>query len=180
MTDIPITGRWVATRDSPRQAAGAFLRLTLRRRRWWVYVAVVELGLALWFGLALGERHDTATRLLWGPVYAVLPTLGIALISLGGGYLLNRRLFRRRLGEGVVLESGIGERAMVLRGPWAESRLTFEGIASVRTSGNWVFLQQIGSPAMNAWPAELFPPADLARLERGLRARRSQALGPGT
>lgn len=173
MTDIPITEHWVATHDSAKHAASASIRLTLRRRRWWVYVGVVELGLATWLGLSLDERHGTVTRLLWGPAYALLPTLGIAVVALAGAYLLERRLFRRRLPAGVVLESGIGERALVLRGPWAESTLSFDGIASVRTSGDWVFLRQIGSPVLNAWPAALFPPADLARLEQGVATRTS-------
>lgn len=173
MTDIPTTRRWVATQDSAKYAAGALVGLTLRRRGWWVYVGVVELALALWFGLALDERHGTVTRLLWGPAYALLPTLGIATVALAAAYLLSRRMFRRRLRAGVVLESGIGKRALVLRGPWAQSTLSFDGIASVRTSGHWVFLQQVGSPMLNVWPAELFPPADLARLEQNLATRTS-------
>jgi hypothetical protein len=101
------------------------------------------------------------------------PTLGIAVVGLGAGYFLNRRMFLRRLREGVVLEAGIGERVLVLRGPWAESTLSFDGIASVRSSGNWVFLNQIGSPVLSVWPAQLFPPADLARLQHSVQTRKS-------
>lgn len=172
VTHIPITERWVATRDSAKQAADAFLMLTLRRRRCWVFFVAVELVLALRFALSFDERYGPATRLFWGPVYALVPTLVIAVLTLGIGHLLNRRYFRGRLREGVVLESGIGERALVLRGPWSESTLSFDGIASVRSSGNWVFLQQIGVPLLGAWPAELFPPADLARLEHSVETRK--------
>jgi hypothetical protein len=138
-----------------------------------VFLAVVELVLAFLLGLSFDERYGAATRVLWGLVYALVPTLGICGFGLGVSHLLNRRSFRRRLREGVVLESGIGERVLVLRGPWAESTLSFDGIASVRSSGNWVFLQQIGVPLLSVWPAELFPPADLARLERSVETRKS-------
>jgi hypothetical protein len=138
-----------------------------------VFVAVVELLFAVLVGLSFDERHVAVTRVLWGPVYALVPTLGIAGVVLGVGYLLNRRLFSQRLREGVVLESGIGEHFLVLRGPVAETTLSFDGIASLRSSGSWVFLQQTGSPVLGAWPAELFPPADLARMARSLETRTS-------
>ena len=172
MTDIPITTRWVATRDSAKQAAGAFLMPTLRRRGFWAFLVAIELVLALLLALSFDERYGSATRLLWGPVYALVPTLVMAVLILGICHLLNRRFFRRRLREGVVLESGIGERALVLRGPWSESTLSFDGIASVSSRGNWVFLQQIGIPLVGVWPAELFPPADLARLQHSVATRK--------
>ena len=168
-----MTARWVATRDSAEQAAGAFLKLTLRRPRWWVFVAVVELLFAVLLGLSFDESSGAVTRVLWGAVYALVPTLVIAGVVLGVGYLLNRRLFSQRLREGVVLESGIGDRFLVLRGPVAETTLSFDGIASLQSSGNWVFLQQTGSPVLAVWPAELFPPADLARLAQSIETRTS-------
>jgi hypothetical protein len=173
VTDTPMTGRWVATRDSAKQAAGALLKLTMSRPRWWLFVAVVELVFAFLIGVTFDDRYGTATRVLWGPAYALVPTLGIVAVVLGVSYLLTRRRFRQRLSEGVVLESAIGESFLSLRGPWAETTLSFDGLASVRSSGHWVFLQQIGSPVLNVWPAELFPPADLARLERSLQSRKS-------
>ena len=173
MTDAPMTARWVATRDSAKQAAGAFFRLTLRRPRWWLFVAIVELLFAVLFVLSFDERYAALTRVVWGPVYALLPTLAIAGVVLGTGYLLNRRLFGQRLREGVVLESGIGERSLVLRSPLAETTLSFDGITSIRSSGNWIFLQHTGSPVLGVWPAALFPPADLARMARGIQTRTS-------
>ena len=168
-----MTARWVATADSAKEAAGAFLKLTLRRPRWWVFVALVELLFALLVALSFDERYAAVTRMLWAPVYALAPTIGIAVFVLGLGYLLNRRLFGQRLREGVVLESGIGERVLVLRGPLAEITLSFDGIASLRSSDNWVFLQQTGSPVLGVWPAELFPAADLARMARSIETRKS-------
>lgn len=168
-----MSARWVATGDSAAQAARAFSALTLRSRRWWLFVAVVEVLWAVLIGLSFDEGSDVVTRALWGPVYALVPTLGIAGVVLGISHLLNRRLFAQRLREGVVLESGMGEHVVVLRGPAAEIALSFEGIASVRTHGGWVFLQQTGSPVVGVWPAELFPPADLTRVVRAVQARRA-------
>ncbi|MGD8200729.1 hypothetical protein ACQE98_08705 [Ornithinimicrobium sp. W1679] len=174
MTTPPWTGRWVASRRSAGEAAGALLRLTLRSPRWWLFVLVVELAFALLLGLTFDARYGTGTRVLWGTVYALVPTLGVASLGLGLAFLINRRAFGRRLHGGRVLESAFEEHALRLRGPWAETRLSFDGIASVRRSGDWVFLQQVGSPVASAWPAELFPPADLARLRRAVDGR-SQA-----
>ena len=173
MTNAPITARWAATRDSAKQAAGAFCKLTLRRPRWWLFVAFVQMVFALQFGLAIEERYNALTRLLWGSIFALVPTLGIASAVLGLSYLLNRRRFSQRLREGVVLESHIGERSLVLRGPLAESTLSFEGIAWLRSSGKWVFLQQTGSPVPTVWPADLFPPADLTRISQTIQTRTS-------
>ncbi|MFC5731676.1 MULTISPECIES: hypothetical protein [Nocardioides] len=173
MTDTPMTERWVARRDSANQAAWAFLKLTLRRPAWWVYVAVVELLLALGLGYSFGDRSGMATRVVWGPVFAVVPTLGIAAVGLGVGYFLNRRMFGQRLREGAVFEAGIGERSLALRGPWADCELSFDGLAWVRSSGDWVFLKQKGSPVISVWSAALFLPADLGRLELSVGARKS-------
>jgi hypothetical protein len=166
-----MTGRWVARGDSADQAARAFIKLTLRRPGWWVYVAVVEMVIALWLGYSFDDRSSMAARVVWGPVFAVVPALGIAAVSLGVAYLLNRRVFGQRLREGAVFEAGIGERSLALRGPWAESNLSFDGLAWVRSSGDWVFLKQKGSPVISVWPAALFPAADLARLELTVAAR---------
>jgi ABC-type sugar transport system permease subunit len=168
-----MTGRWVATRYSAGQAAGAFLRLTLVRPVWWLFVTGIELALALLIGLSFDDRYGVTVRVLWGTVYALVPTLGIVVVALGLSYLLNRRRFRQRLREGVVLEAGIGAHFLVLRSPWAQTTLSFDGLASVRTQGQWVFLQQIGSPVLSVWPAELFPPAELAQLKRSVQPHKS-------
>jgi hypothetical protein len=60
-----------------------------------------------------------------------------------------------------------------LRGPLAEITLSFDGIASLRSTDKWVFLQQTGSPVLGVWPAELFPAADLARMARSIETRKS-------
>lgn len=145
--------------------------LTLRRRRWWVCVAVIELLFAVVLGLSFDDRFGIASRLVWGPVYAVVPALVVAALVLGLGFLLNVKMFGRRLREGVVLEAGFGDCSVVLRGPWATTTLSFAGIASVRPRGHWVFLQQVGSPVVAAWPAALFDPEGLARLQHSLRHR---------
>ena len=162
---------WVATRRSANDAARAFTRLTLGRGRWWAFVLVLEVGFALTLGLGFDDRYGSATRLVFGPLYALVPTSVCALLSLALGHLVTLRTFRRRLREGVTLEGGIGERVVMLNGPWARTALAFDGIASVRRVADWVFLQQVGSPVVSTWPAHLFEPTGLARLEEHLRAR---------
>jgi hypothetical protein len=138
-----------------------------------VYLAVVEVLFAVVLGLSFDDSYGTVPRSLWASVYALVPTIGIAVVTLGVGYLLNRRSFRHRLREGVVLEAGFGDRFLVLRGPWAETTLSFDGIASVRSRGEWVFLQQRGSPVLSVWPEQLFPSAALTRLRRSVDERKS-------
>ena len=166
-----MTHRWVAAPDSASQAARAFLRLVLRSRRWWGFLGGVEIVFAVLFASTFDDRYGAASRLVWGPVYALVPTLVVSGLALGPSHLLNRRQFRQRLGAGVVLESAIDQHHLVLRGPWATSTISFDGIASLRSSGSWVFLQLVGSPVQGVWPAELFPPEELHRLQGLIAAR---------
>ena len=169
MGELTRTRRWVAVRGSAGQAASAFTRLTLRNPRWWVFLAVVELLAALGFALAIDDRHGVLVRVVWGLVYACVPTVLIGVFALLLAQVLNRRMFARRLREGTVLEAAVGKRALLLRGPWAETTLSFEGIEWTRRTGRWLFLKQVGSPVVGAWPAELFDTADLERLDRAVR-----------
>jgi hypothetical protein len=171
VTANPTTRRWVATSESARQAAGAFLGLTVRQKRIWVIVALAELVLACLLALSFADDTSWVARVVWGPVYALVPTLVLAATGLGLAHVLNVRRFRRRIPEGVVLEAAIGEQALVLRGPWAEYNLAFDGLESVRSDGRWVFVRQIGSPVFGVWPAERFAAPDLERVMKALPAR---------
>ena len=171
VSHIPPTHRWVAAPDSANQAARAYLRLVLGSRRWWVFVAVVEALFAVLFASTFDARYGVASRLVWGPVFALVPTLVICAVGLGVAHVLNRRRFGQRLGAGVVLESAIDQHHLVLRGPWATSTISVDGIESLLPSGNWVVLQLIGSPIQAMWPAELFPPEELHRLQGLIAAR---------
>jgi ABC-type sugar transport system permease subunit len=171
--DIRPTQRWVGTRDSARQAAGEFVRVLVRRPWWWGLVAVLQLGYAVLFALAIDERSGLWDRVLWGTVYALVLTMCVVVLILGASYFVNRRRFQQRLREGVLLEASLGEQSVTLRSPWAEHTLSFDGLSRVTTSGDWVFLKQKGAPTWAIWPAELFPPDDLARLQRSVAGQKS-------
>lgn len=173
MDDITTTQRWVAGHDSGREAAGEFVRVLARRPRFWGLVAAIEVAYALLLAVSLDDRYGPLERALWGIVYALVPTACAVALILGLSYLLNRRRFRRRMPEGAVMEAGIGERSLILRSPWAEHTLSFEGLSDVVTSGGWVFLKQKAVPMWAIWPADLFPPDDLARLRRNISGHHS-------
>jgi hypothetical protein len=171
--EITTTQRWVATGDSASQATGAFLKLLVRRPWWWGIVAVIEVGYAALIGLTIEDAYSPLERTLWGAVFALVPTICVVVLVLGLSYLVNRRRFRERIHEGVVLESSIGQRSLKLRSPWAEHVLLFDGLSNVLSRGDWVFLKQKGVPIWGVWPAELFPPDDLARLQRSIAGHTS-------
>ncbi len=156
MDDITTTQRWVATGESARQAAGAFLKLLVRRRWWWGLVAVVEVGYAALIGLTIEDGYSPLERTLWGAAFALVSTICVVVLVLGLSYLVNRRRFRERIHADVVRESSIGQRSLNLRSPWAEHVL-FDGLSNVLSIGDWVFLKQKGVPIWGVWPAELFP-----------------------
>ena len=145
--------------------------MLVRRPWWWGLVAAVEVGYAAFIGLSFEDQFSPLDRALWGMVYALVPTICIVGLILGLSFLVNRRRFRERLYEGVVLEASIGARSLTLRSPWAEHVLSFDGLARVMSSGDWVFLKQKGVPLLGVWPAALVPPDDLAQLRRGIAGR---------
>jgi hypothetical protein len=160
--------RWVGGPDSAGEAAQEFVKVLVRQPWWWGLVALVEVGCALLLGLSFDDQFGPLERALWGAVYALVPTLCVVVFVLTLGYFVNRRRFRERIREGVVLEASLGERSLTLRSPWAEHALSFDGLSKVLRSGDWIFLKQRGVPIWAVWPAELFPPEDLARLRRGI------------
>lgn len=154
------THRWVAERGDARACANALFAGALRRRRLWVVLSVVVIGLAL-FLWATGMRWWGALLLsaVWMPV-ALLAVLGLF-------YVAARRRLGRQLPPGLVLESEFGSDFVLLRGPMTESRLRLVGIERVRRRGDWVLLRQSRSRALSCWPAALFPQDELARVQAG-------------
>jgi hypothetical protein len=122
VTDIPTTERWVATRHSAREAASAFLMLTLRRRRLWLLISSIGIVFAVLVALSIDDGYSPVTRIVWGSLYAVVPTVVIAAVILGIGHLVNRRIFGRRLREGVVLESGFANAPWCCADPGLKAR----------------------------------------------------------
>lgn len=177
MADIPFTRRWVATRASSRRAARAALWLGLRHRAW-RFALVLEAVFALLLYLLFTSLAGL-DRVKVSVAFALVPTLAVLTLLVLQNYLVTRVQFRRRLRPGVVLESGFGDDAVALRGPWADVTLRFDGIAWVRRAGGWVFLQQKGAPVPAVWPAQLFGTDDLDRLQRHVAGRPSVRSEPG-
>jgi hypothetical protein len=169
--DTETTRRWVATPDSARRAAAEFLKLLVRRPWWWGLLGMVEVLYAMLLALSFPSDMGPVSRVVWGALLALVPTLCLGLVLLGISYAMNRRRFRERLYADVVLEAGVAERSLVLRSPWAEHVISFDGLAQVVRSGDWVFLKQKGVPLWGIWPAALFLPEDLARVQRSIAAR---------
>jgi hypothetical protein len=165
METSPTTYHWVAGSDAARSGAKALFSVVLRRRRLRTafLVFVLAWALALW-----GTGSNAASALLFAFVWTAL----IVAATLTLLYLRARRRFARQLAPGLVLESEFGVNVVVLRGPETESRLTFSGIDRVQPSGDWVLLRQRRSRMTSCWPAALFPPAELARLQEAVSAGR--------
>jgi hypothetical protein len=68
------TQRWVGKRDSASQAAAEFVRVLARRPWFWGLVAAIEVAYALFLAVALDDRYGPLDRVLWGTVYALVPT----------------------------------------------------------------------------------------------------------
>jgi hypothetical protein len=176
MDDATTTARWSATTDSAGQAAGAYVGLVVRRRRFWVVLTLVGVGYGMLLSF-LGGSQDPADRLARGVMYGALATMGLMALFLGLVYWRTRRRCRRQLRPGVVLESSFGPDLLMLRGPWAEVRIQFAGLASVQRRGSWVFVKQRNSGITVLWPAELFPTTELARLQASISARTADLPG---
>ncbi|WP_110238998.1 hypothetical protein [Nocardioides gilvus] len=169
MHDIALTHRWVADAAAARRASRAWLGHIVRDRRLWVAGVVVELGV---FGWYMWEFSDLVLplRVAFCLVAALVMTLTIFGIVLGGTYVLSRVRLRTVLAPGVVLESGFGDGSVAMRSPDAESILSTSGIVRVATHREWVFVTHKGS-ALSIWPAELFPPAEVSRVRREIASR---------
>lgn len=164
MDDIPLTRHWVASPGSARSATTAFLGFAARRRRLWLVVGIFWLGFAAWLGITFDERSGIASRVVWGPVYALVPAACVYVLALALVHVQTSRSFRRRLRTGVELASGFGDDVVVLQGPTSQHRLAYEGIEWVRCRGEWVLFQQRATSSISVWPRELFDPVELDRL----------------
>ena len=165
--DIAYDHRFVASADTRKMFARAFLGHVYRTRRLWIFYCLV---LVLFTVLLMGDvSAATSGRLFWAIVFALVPTLIIAAWVSTVSYLKMVRGSRLRLFNGAVLESGFGESEMVFRNPIASVRMSYKGVKSVNTRGPFVFMQMHGSPVLAMYPRELFPDAAIDRI---LAARR--------
>lgn len=97
-------------------------------------------------------------------MFALLPTLILAVWALAMSYLRMVRRSRWRLFNGAVLESGFGDGEMVFRNTLGSVRLSYKGVRSVTARGKFVFIQMHGVPVMAIYPRELFPDEAITRI----------------
>lgn len=135
MDEIPLTNRWVASAGSARSATASYIGFAARNRRLLVIVGLTWLPFSVLFGASFGGHPTLAARLMWGPVYALVPTAFVYVAVLTILYLQTSTSFRQRLRAGVELASGFGEDAVLLVGPSGEHRLAREWIAGSSQSG---------------------------------------------
>ena len=163
-----LTYRWTAGRDSARDASRAYFAQLVRRPRFAITFALTWIVLSLYWDLLFADGTDTASRVVWAPVFGLATTVVLVVLLMSVLHLQTVRRMRVRLTEGTVLESGFGDGAVRVRGPLSDSTLTGAGIQWIRTSGAWVLVRQRGVPLIGLWPAALFPREELEHLGRAI------------
>ncbi|HEX8780126.1 MAG TPA: hypothetical protein VF728_03010 [Nocardioides sp.] len=164
MQSPELTYRWTASRDSARDASRAYFAQLVRRPRFALTFALVWVVLSLYWNLLFADETDTASRIVWAPIFGLATTVALFVLLMSVLYLQTVRRMRLRLTEGTVLESGFGDGVVRVRGPLSDSTLTGAGIQWIRTSGVWVLVRQRGVPLIGLWPAALFPREELEHL----------------
>lgn len=169
--DVEFTHRFVATSDTRRKCALAFVRHVHRTRTTWVLYSALLMPFTVLIFSGMDERFSLESRLVWALIFAFAPTLVVAGCFAALGYVRTLRGARFRLYDGAVLESGFGDGAMVLRNPLSTARIRYEGIQSVTARGNVVFMRQQGVPLLGVYPRELFPDEAIERIRGAHRSR---------
>jgi hypothetical protein len=149
---------WVADRRSARSAAQALLMRELARFRVWLSATAIAAALAVVF-LVFGQGGRALALTLAAGLSAFL--VGVSVVF---AHVDRRRVLRHQLPPGLELTSQFGPDSVTIRGPWSESRISFDGFAQVETVGRWVLLLQRHRKVRVIYPVELFPDDDLARL----------------
>lgn len=165
--DIAYTHRFVANPEVAKAIARAFQFYAHTLKGRWIFYALVLVLFALIF--VSGMSGSIGAQVSWAFALALVPTLFLAVWTAVVSYWKMVRDSRLRLFNGAVLESGFGEKEMVLRDPLGSARLAYIGIKSVTARGHFVFIQRHGVPLFSVYPRELFPDEAIDRI---LRARR--------
>lgn len=103
---------------------------------------------------------------------AVITAGAVALVTVLT-YGLTRLNVGRMLSAGTVMRSGFGESDFVTENPLSSARISYEAARSVSSAGGFVFIRYVGGPVVHVYPAELFPPEVIARLEQSTAAAAS-------
>jgi len=159
--------RFLATDRTRRDLARAFVGWLFAQPRIWLVLDVFWICIAVLLFLGMDEeRFSTGTRVLWAVVYALVLTMALAAFLGALAYVQTVRSARIRVHDGAVLESGFGERTLVLRNPVESSRQDYRAIRSIKVRGDHVFIRRVGLAPVAIWPRALFPDEEVERVRR--------------
>jgi hypothetical protein len=154
---IPFRYSFTAGPNTISELAWAWLGHHLRQRSTIaVYVLFVVTGATV---LATSSSFTIKT-VLGAFVVALFPMAFVLLAN----YVRTRRFLTRVLRDGVVLQTGFGESALVTAGPNGSSQLNYSALRSIVSRGPAVFIRLNGSPLTSIFPRELFPEHELQRV----------------
>jgi hypothetical protein len=145
--------------------------LTWRHRQWkpWVLYTLLLVLFTGTFLIGMDRRYGLATRLGWSLVFAIVPTLLLVALVNALTYRMTARGARIRLPEGSVLETTFDDDDFVVSGPLSVQRIRYRGVQSVHRQGDFVFLRQVGTNVVNAFPGEVFPDEAVDRIRAAAR-----------
>ena len=170
--DVPYRYRLVATDRTRRELATAFLRWFATQPRTWLLVDLFWVFFALLLFSGMDDGHSVGARVFWSLVFALVPTVLLAVLLGTMIYVRTLRGARLRVYAGAVLETGFGERTLVLRNPVESSRQDYRTIRSVKAHRDHVFIRRVGPAPVAVWPRALFPDEEIARIRRFIDAGR--------
>lgn len=167
--DVAYRYRFVATDRTRRDLARAFVRWLLVQPRIWLILDVFWMCTAVILFVGMDDQpFSTGTLVAASLLYALVPTTVLAALLGAIGYGSSVRGARIRVHDGAVLESGFGERTLVLRNPVESSRQGYRTIRSIKARGDHVFIRRVGLAPVAIWPRALFPDEEIERVRRGV------------
>lgn len=161
---IPYTYRFVARPDTGRKMARALIAHAHRMKRQWIFYSLILALFTLVIVSSMDSSYSLGKRLFWAIVFALVPTLLLAVFFSTLGFFRVARSAQVRVFPGAVLESGFGEDSLVLRNPMSENRIRYQAIKSVTPRGDFIFMRQHGVPLVSVYPRALFPAEAIARM----------------
>lgn len=137
--DVEFTHRFVATSDTRRQCALAFVRHVHRARTTWVLYSALLMPFTVLIFSGMDERFSLELRLVWALIFALAPTLVVAGCFAALGYVRTLR--------GAPAAAGHDRhRATQSRPPAPDRSASRRGSASVeRGLCGLVVIMQLGS-----------------------------------
>jgi hypothetical protein len=164
--DIAFTYESVATSATAEQMARAFLRLTMRRRRFRTFFGAIWILLGAYLaaygysGRDVTPLSRVVASMLVAGAFTLLPLLAVAALI----YFGNRRNFGQTVRPGTAMRTGFGEDEFVTSNSLSSSRFSYRAVRSVEVVDRFVFIRYVGQPVVRCYPCELFPDDALQRL----------------